>query len=89
MRWMPGIPYPHHKDQHQYHNAKEMMDTGGAKILEESAFSPEQFEGTLVKLLLDPSLITAMGECARRTGKLGGAEMIIDRIQLDIEGARN
>jgi UDP-N-acetylglucosamine--N-acetylmuramyl-(pentapeptide) pyrophosphoryl-undecaprenol N-acetylglucosamine transferase len=78
------VPYPHHKDQHQVHNAKEMVDAGGACILEERDASPERFARHVEEILFDPKRLAGMSEGAGRVGRRDGAERILEIILEDI-----
>lgn len=78
------VPYPHHKDQHQTHNAKEMADAGGAFILDEREATPERFTRHLVEVLFDSGRLAAMTKSAHQVGRRDGAERILEIILKDI-----
>jgi UDP-N-acetylglucosamine--N-acetylmuramyl-(pentapeptide) pyrophosphoryl-undecaprenol N-acetylglucosamine transferase len=78
------VPYPHHKDRHQFHNARGLRQAGGAVILEEKDFSDRTFQESLVDLLHDPARRKALAEGARRAGRADGGKRILDRIKADL-----
>ncbi|HWB18956.1 MAG TPA: glycosyltransferase, partial [Phycisphaerales bacterium] len=57
------LPYPHHKDMHQLHNAKPIADAGGAIIVMDQV-NPERnrasLEPALAELLSSPHSISEM-----------------------------
>jgi UDP-N-acetylglucosamine--N-acetylmuramyl-(pentapeptide) pyrophosphoryl-undecaprenol N-acetylglucosamine transferase len=83
------VPYPHHKDQHQVHNAREMVDAGGAFILEEQKASPEAFARYAEEVLFDPERLAAMSDGASRVGRRDGAERILEIIRSDIREGKD
>ena len=44
------VPYPHHKDQQQLHNAQVLSHAGAADILEQAALTPEVLAGVIASL---------------------------------------
>jgi UDP-N-acetylglucosamine--N-acetylmuramyl-(pentapeptide) pyrophosphoryl-undecaprenol N-acetylglucosamine transferase len=62
---VPGVflPYPHHKDQHQKHNAKVLLDCGAAVILDDQ-IDPKaniaQHAQQLLSILTDPKSVDTM-----------------------------
>ena len=79
------VPYPHHRDRHQFHNAKEMIESGGAQLLEEKDISSATLCSTLLDVLLSPSRLASMSENARRDADNDGCRDVLDVIVEDLE----
>jgi UDP-N-acetylglucosamine--N-acetylmuramyl-(pentapeptide) pyrophosphoryl-undecaprenol N-acetylglucosamine transferase len=45
------IPYPYHKDKHQYQNARKLVDAGAAVIVEDNIELPSQTAQNLLNML--------------------------------------
>jgi UDP-N-acetylglucosamine--N-acetylmuramyl-(pentapeptide) pyrophosphoryl-undecaprenol N-acetylglucosamine transferase len=60
------VPYPHHKDRQQWHNAQVLGRAGGALVVEERDLTLAGLTAQLGALLRDPERLAAMGECAAR-----------------------
>lgn len=60
------VPYPHHRDRQQLHNAEVLVRAGAALLLEEPALSVAAVAATVRCLLADPLRLQAMGEAAAR-----------------------
>jgi UDP-N-acetylglucosamine--N-acetylmuramyl-(pentapeptide) pyrophosphoryl-undecaprenol N-acetylglucosamine transferase len=56
------IPYPFAADNHQYHNARLLVDRGAALLLEQSTATPEALAGQILQLVLDESAHSAMSQ---------------------------
>lgn len=59
------VPYPHHKDRQQLHNAEVLARAGAARILEESALDVGSLSTAVRELLADADRLQAMGDAAR------------------------
>ena len=80
------VPYPHHKDRHQYENARELVEEGGARLLEEGEMTPEGTARLLEELFRDPARLARMARAARRAARTDGAERILSFLEKDLEG---
>src|SRR5690606_27573275 len=65
------LPYPHHADMHQQHNAQPLADAGGAVILQDAVDAPKNAAAVapvLRELMSDPAKRDAMRQklAARR-----------------------
>ncbi len=78
------LPYPYHKDKHQYLNAGKLVEAGGAVIVEDIAGDCKQTSKNLLSelaaLMKDDDRRGRMARCARAFAKLDAAEKIAERI---------
>ena len=78
------LPYPYHKDKHQYKNAQVLVDAGAAVIVDDNIESPSQTAQDLLtalkELMGNESKRTAMAACARDIGTTTAAERILDSV---------
>ncbi len=58
------VPYPHHKDMQQLHNARVLERVGAAQIVEQRAFDDEQVRSLFQDLLGHPERLAEMGRAA-------------------------
>lgn len=49
------VPYPHHADRQQFLNARPLVESGQARLVEEAQFTPECFAREVLAPLLDPA----------------------------------
>jgi UDP-N-acetylglucosamine--N-acetylmuramyl-(pentapeptide) pyrophosphoryl-undecaprenol N-acetylglucosamine transferase len=70
------LPYPHHRDQHQAHNARALADAGGA-VIAPDAIDPQanlqRHADTLRALLTDHARLGAMHNALGALGPADGA----------------
>jgi UDP-N-acetylglucosamine--N-acetylmuramyl-(pentapeptide) pyrophosphoryl-undecaprenol N-acetylglucosamine transferase len=74
------IPYPFAADNHQYHNARLLVDSGAALLLEQSRATPQALAEQVLKLVLDTSVRTALSQGMGRCHTPQAAELIADRM---------
>ena len=78
------IPYPYHKDRHQYKNAQKLVDAGAAMIVEDHIESPSQTAQDLLDALIilmgNESKRQTMASCAKNLYNPYTADQIIDCI---------
>ncbi len=76
------IPYPYHKDRHQYKNAQKLVDAGAAMIVEDNIESPTQMArdllNALTTLMADESKRQAMASSSKDLYNPHTANRIID-----------
>lgn len=60
------LPYPHHRDRQQFHNAEVLARIGAAVVLDEVGLDPADLREQVEALLAEPSRLAAMGDAARR-----------------------
>jgi UDP-N-acetylglucosamine--N-acetylmuramyl-(pentapeptide) pyrophosphoryl-undecaprenol N-acetylglucosamine transferase len=78
---LPAVffPYPYHKDEHQKHNARVLVDAGAAIVLDDKISADKNFahhSDTLAHLLAASDKRTAMLESYAALGTPDGAETI-------------
>jgi UDP-N-acetylglucosamine--N-acetylmuramyl-(pentapeptide) pyrophosphoryl-undecaprenol N-acetylglucosamine transferase len=80
------FPYPHHRDQHQRHNAAELESAGGAVILEDAVdpvTNAAALREKMLPILQDRARLERMRlaaeQCARPHGGRAIAEWLINR----------
>tara|TARA_R110002072_G_scaffold299403_5_gene474927 strand:- start:9910 stop:11187 length:1278 start_codon:yes stop_codon:yes gene_type:complete len=74
------IPYPHHKDRQQLHNARVLETVGAAIIQEERDLDQDALTQLLEGMLAEPSRLRAMGDRGRKLRRLDAAEAILDDV---------
>ena len=83
------VPSPNVTGNHQYYNAKEVADRGGAVLIEEKDFDFDTMMPLIVKLLNDPEEVEKMAECAKALAGSDAAEAIYEGIMKDFGGEDN
>ncbi|MEJ5259420.1 MAG: UDP-N-acetylglucosamine--N-acetylmuramyl-(pentapeptide) pyrophosphoryl-undecaprenol N-acetylglucosamine transferase [Anaerohalosphaeraceae bacterium] len=75
------LPYPYHKDRHQFLNAKPLADAGGAIIIEDDIRQPSRtrqaLSQTLTDLMSSPQKLARMAAAAKTLGRTDAAERIV------------
>ncbi len=80
------VPYPHHKDKQQLHNARVLERAGAAVICEEKDTDPGRLAAVLGALLREPARLSAMGDAARQLRRLDASQAILDDVHAQIAG---
>jgi len=74
------LPYPYHKDRHQYENARTLTEAGAAMIVEDRVDDPARTAAelgeTLKALMTDDSRRQAMGRATLNVSRSDAAETI-------------
>jgi len=73
------LPYPYHRDQHQKHNARVLIDAGGAALLADHIdpdANARAHTPRLRALLVDTAPVDQMHAALRRLGPADGAERV-------------
>ncbi len=73
------VPYPHHADQQQLHNARVLERAGAAKILEQGSLTAQALATAIVSL--DRETLSGMAERAKSVAHLRATESICDIIE--------
>ena len=71
------IPSPHVANNHQYYNAKELVDAGAAMMIEEKDLTKESLSDMVNELMKDPARLDKIRLKARKMGKPDAAYEII------------
>ncbi len=74
------IPYPYAAGDHQFYNAKEIEDLGGAFVIRQEDASPEEVTRLVEKALADRK---SMGENIHKFYVPNSADLILDQILQD------
>jgi len=74
------IPFPGATDQHQLENARVLERAGAARLIEQSALTPERLAALMRELFGSPSLLAQMEQHARAIAKPDAAKKIADWI---------
>lgn len=72
------MPYPYHRDRHQYANAHALVDNGAALLVEDRC-DPEANAGALLdalERLTDPTIRSATGRAARQLSRTDAADAV-------------
>ncbi|MBZ0152673.1 MAG: UDP-N-acetylglucosamine--N-acetylmuramyl-(pentapeptide) pyrophosphoryl-undecaprenol N-acetylglucosamine transferase, partial [Planctomycetes bacterium] len=80
------VPYPHHKDRQQLHNARVLADRGAAIVIEEPQLSPETLRQFLAALFDDPARLLAMASAAKQLHTVDAVDRILGDMGLLSEG---
>jgi len=70
------VPYPHHKDQQQKHNADTVADKGGAWVMTQEGFTVEALLTRIETFLQNPETLFRAAENARECGKPDAARKL-------------
>ncbi len=85
------LPNPYHRDQHQRHNARPMVEGGGALMLDDRVDpvrNADQLGPVLLELTADPRRREGMAEAARQTCPPDGAAAVAAWIDQTIQPSR-
>ena len=79
------IPYPYHRDKHQYLNAKKLVDAGAAVVVKDSRKrgSPEMAQrlwAVLEELMKDDEKRKKMAECCKAIANTKAASQIAEEL---------
>ncbi len=75
------VPFPQATDQHQLRNAEALAAAGAARLLEQTALTPERLAQEVLDLLQHPERLTAIEAAARRMAVPHSATRIADLIE--------
>lgn len=71
------IPYPYAAENHQYHNAKALVNNNAAILIEEKDFTGERLIKEVDALLADPERLKTLGENAKKMAIYDATERIV------------
>jgi UDP-N-acetylglucosamine--N-acetylmuramyl-(pentapeptide) pyrophosphoryl-undecaprenol N-acetylglucosamine transferase len=79
------VPFPHAVDDHQTHNARHLVEAGGAELIQQAELTPERLQAAL-ESLLQPDVLARMAIQARRVAHLDAVERLVDGcMEIDFE----
>ncbi len=71
------VPYPYAADDHQYHNAKEMVEAGAAELILNRELDGKKLAAKILEMLDRPELLQNMRARARSLGKPEATETVL------------
>ena len=73
------LPYPHHRDQHQVHNAQPLVDAGGGHIVEDrdDEATARNVGSLLLSTFQDPDSLQGMSDALKRQARPEAAETVV------------
>ncbi len=80
------LPYPHHRDRQQFHNARVLERVGAAIIQEEAHLDPAALTQLIESLLLEPSRLRAMADQGRKLRRLDAVDAILEDVRREVSG---
>jgi len=72
------VPYPYAADDHQHANAKSIVSSGGAVMIEDSECTGERLANEIETFVDRPQLLVAMHAALEKIGKPDAAKTIVD-----------
>lgn len=75
------VPYPFALDHDQAANAALVVETGGAKVIQQSKLSAEKLADILRKALTEPDRLLAMADAAKKAGKPNAANLLAELVE--------
>jgi hypothetical protein len=80
------IPYPHHKDRQQLHNARVLESVGAALIQEERDLDQDALTQLVESLLSAPDRLRTMADQGRKLRRLDAVDAILEDVQQVLGG---
>jgi UDP-N-acetylglucosamine--N-acetylmuramyl-(pentapeptide) pyrophosphoryl-undecaprenol N-acetylglucosamine transferase len=74
------IPYPAAADNHQYHNAMALVETGAARMVIQAVATPEMLAGLTHELMENQTAAETVRKALAKWHQPGAAENIADRM---------
>ncbi len=74
------IPSPNVTGDHQYYNAKAVVDNGGAIMVREDEDTPNRVVNALKELLRDPDLVQQMSEKSLKCAPINATDIVYEGI---------
>lgn len=81
------IPSPNVTGDHQYYNAKEIADRGGAVIVHEDEGADCRVVNIIGEMMNDPELVAEMERCSHECAPLCASDIVYDNIMKVLGGA--
>ena len=80
------VPFAQATDDHQTANARFLSEAGGAWIIPERAFTPENLAERLISLLAQPQALARAALCSREVARTDAARRLADLAESVIRG---
>ena len=77
------MPYPYHKDRHQYLNAEQLVESGAAVVVDDLPNARERAEWlaeTLAELMGDEGRLVEMREGCREVARIDAGRKVAERL---------
>ncbi|MCJ8159189.1 undecaprenyldiphospho-muramoylpentapeptide beta-N-acetylglucosaminyltransferase [Sphingomonas sp. LaA6.9] len=75
------VPLPSATDNHQTYNVREMVEAGGARAIQQSAFTPVELAKQMQKLALEPGALANAAKRAWNCGRPNAARDLADLVE--------
>lgn len=75
------VPLPTSTDNHQVYNAREMVDAGGARMILQPQFTPDEVAKAMQRFFLSPATLAAAAAAARSVGRPDAAARLADIVE--------
>lgn len=72
------IPYPHHRDRHQYLNARAYAEAGAGCVIEEGELNAGSLGEVVSNILFVRGRLDRMARCAGSLGRPDAADSVVD-----------
>ncbi len=72
------IPYPHHRDRHQFVNARAYAEAGAGCVIEEGDLNAESLGDIVRNILFVRGRLDRMARCARGLARPDAADSVVD-----------
>jgi len=83
------VPLPHALDDDQGHNAKILVEAGGALMRRQPDITTQSLAADLETLLSDPARLEAMATGAKSAGRTNAAQLLADLVEAIAAGTDN
>lgn len=80
------VPYPFASADHQRKNAKWMTDAGAAEVIADADLNGERLSALVRGLLADREHLAAMAAASLTLGRPQATKLVVDEIELLVEG---
>jgi UDP-N-acetylglucosamine--N-acetylmuramyl-(pentapeptide) pyrophosphoryl-undecaprenol N-acetylglucosamine transferase len=75
------VPFPYAADDHQWHNARALVEAGAARLVADAEMTGERLYQEIAALAEEPGRLERMGEAARRLARPGAARRAADLLE--------